>query len=123
VEVVVHDTLRRVPQNVVVDLAAAGVRVQRYCEPRGLPMHAKFILVERKDRRVAWFGSLNYNLSSELLNHEIAARSSEPRLIAALHARYGLIAREAQTHAATCMTPEPKLEAPSMRVAGAARPP
>jgi phosphatidylserine/phosphatidylglycerophosphate/cardiolipin synthase-like enzyme len=123
VQVVVHDTLRRVPQNVVVDLAAAGVRIQRYCEPRGLPMHAKFIVIEREGRRTAWFGSLNYNLSSELLNHEVAARSSEPRLIAALQSRFRLIAREAHQHAVACTTPEPELEAPSMRMAGDARPP
>lgn len=95
VELVVHDTMRRVPKKVVTELAAGGVAIQRYCHPEELPMHGKFVLVERDGKRSAWLGSLNYNFNSQVLNQEILVHADEPGLVAALEARYQLIARQA----------------------------
>ena len=95
VELVVHDTMRRVPKKVVADLSAGGVAIQRYCHPEELPMHGKFVLVERDGHRSAWMGSLNYNFNSQVLNQEILVNTAEPGLVAALENRYQLIARQA----------------------------
>jgi phosphatidylserine/phosphatidylglycerophosphate/cardiolipin synthase-like enzyme len=100
VELVVHDTRRRVPQAVVTDLAAAGVAIQRYCHPEDLPMHGKFVLLERGGRRAAYVGSLNYNFNSQVLNQEILVRTEDAGLIDALQARFTEIARQAAALAA-----------------------
>lgn len=92
VEVVVHDTARRVPPEVVRDLDAAGASIRRYCTPERLPMHAKFVLIARDGQRSAWFGSLNYTAKSQLLNTEVLARSTQPGLVAGLEARFRTIA-------------------------------
>lgn len=95
VELIVHDTERRVSNGVVADLVRAGVSIRRYCHPERLPMHAKFVIVDQAGRSMAWFGSLNYNFSSRYLNQEILAQSTEPRLISSLKARFTVIAAEA----------------------------
>jgi len=105
VELVVHDTRRRVPDDVVADLGKAGVRVQRYCTADSLPMHAKFVVVQRHGRRLAWFGSLNYNLTSRYLNQEILARSTDAQLIDDLTARFKVISDQAARQPPGC---EPK---------------
>ncbi|MBU1378437.1 MAG: phospholipase D family protein [Alphaproteobacteria bacterium] len=92
VDVVVHDTARRVPPAVVRDLDAAGASIRRYCTPERLPMHAKFVLIERGGQRSSWFGSLNYTAKSQLLNTEVLARSTQPRLVAGLESRFRTIA-------------------------------
>lgn len=95
VEVIVHDTRRRVPRSVVRRLAEAGVAIRRYCHPEGLPMHAKFIVVARPEGTTAWFGSLNYNFNSQWLNQEILIRSRDPALVAQLDGRFGRLTQEA----------------------------
>ncbi|MBL8772954.1 MAG: phospholipase D family protein [Phenylobacterium sp.] len=95
VELVVHDTRRRVPRDVVAELRRSGVEVMRFCDPEGLPMHAKFVIVDHEDRRTAWFGSLNYNFGSRMMNQEILARSAEPQLVSAFDARFQRLADEA----------------------------
>lgn len=94
VELVVHDTRRRVPDGVVADLGRAGVVVRRYCHPHGLPMHAKFVVVRDDGRASAWFGSLNYNVNARFLNHEILLHSTDPRLVDGLEGRFSQIASE-----------------------------
>jgi phosphatidylserine/phosphatidylglycerophosphate/cardiolipin synthase-like enzyme len=95
VELVVHDTRRRVPRGVVTDLRRSGVEVLRFCDPDGRPMHAKFVIVDHKDRRTAWFGSLNYTFGSRVMNQEILARSADPQLVGAFDARFQRLADEA----------------------------
>lgn len=100
VELVVHDTRRRVSKGVVSELRDAGVEIRRYCDPQGLPMHAKFVIVDHKDVRTAWFGSLNYTFGSRIMNQEILARSADPGLVDAFDSRFERLAEEAS--ARTC---------------------
>jgi hypothetical protein len=92
VELLVHDTERRVPQALVTELAAAGIAITRFAHPDGLPMHAKFLLIQRGDERTAWFGSFNFNPRSRFLNHELLVRSSDGQLFGALDRRFDEIA-------------------------------
>lgn len=96
VDLVVHETPRRVPQRVVDGLDQAGATVRRYCTAERLPMHAKFVLITRDGQRSAWFGSLNYTATSQVLNHEVLARSTEPQLVARLEERYLAITETAE---------------------------
>lgn len=102
VDLVVHDTARRVPNGVVHELDAAGARIRRYCDPQGLPMHAKFVVIDDGGQRSAWFGSLNYTVTSRYLNKEILARSTDAAVVEDLEARFHAIARTADAHAAAC---------------------
>ena len=91
---IVHDSERRVPQASIDRLVKAGIEVRRYHDRRALPMHAKFFLIERDGGWTAYFGSLNYNRNSRLLNDELLVKSSDPGLIAALRRRFDQIDRQ-----------------------------
>jgi len=95
VELIVDDARRRVSDDVVVDLEGAGVDIRRFCDADQVPMHAKFVIVDRKDRRTAWFGSFNYNFGSRWLNQEILARTTNAELIGRLEDRFQILADEA----------------------------
>lgn len=94
IELLVHDTERRVPEDIVGELTGSGIAVTRYSEPNNLPMHAKFLLAESSKDRTAWFGSFNFNKRSLRRNHELLVRSRDLALFDALAARYGEIAAE-----------------------------
>jgi len=104
IDLVVHDTKRRVPKGVVKALDGAGVNIRRYCDPEGLPMHAKFVVIDDGGDRSAWFGSLNYTVTSRYLNKEILARSTDAAVVGDLEARFETIALEAERQAAVCAT-------------------
>jgi phosphatidylserine/phosphatidylglycerophosphate/cardiolipin synthase-like enzyme len=95
IEVIVDDAQRRVADNVVDELEHAGVEIRRFCDADRLPMHAKFVIVDRKDQRAAWFGSFNYNFGSRYLNQEVLARTTNAELIGRLEDRFQLLADEA----------------------------
>lgn len=88
VRLVVHDTGRRVPDEVISQLRAAGIAVHRFVHAEALPMHAKFLLVDD----TAWFGSFNFNPRSRWLNREILLSSRDPAVFAALEERFEQIA-------------------------------
>ncbi len=94
VSLIVHHTERRVPQETVVALQNAGVSVRRYVHSGDLPMHAKFVLMQRGDERVSYFGSFNLNRSSRYFNEELLVRSEHPLLFAALLKRFRQIEQE-----------------------------
>ncbi|WP_420142190.1 phospholipase D-like domain-containing protein [Sphingomonas sp.] len=94
IELVVHDTERRVPEAAVARLRAAGVDVRRYAHPDGLPMHAKFLVLTRNGQTTSYVGSLNYNRNSRWLNDEVLMRSGDAALARALIARHAAIGRE-----------------------------
>lgn len=94
VELLVHDTERRVPTAAVARLSAAGVNVRRYVHPDKLPLHAKFLIVEGAAQSRAFFGSFNFNPRSRYLNHEVLVQSGNAGMIATLNARFDAIARE-----------------------------
>ena len=94
INLVVHDSERRVPQHVVDRLAGEGINIRRYRHVDGLPMHDKFFIIENDDRWVTYFGSLNFNRNSRFLNDEVLARSTNPDLARALLRRFDEIDEE-----------------------------
>lgn len=98
VELIVHDTERRVPGRTVQFLLDAGVHVRRYRHPNHLPVHAKFLLIERTNSQVAYFGSFNFNPRSLYLNHEVLVRTSSAHIVSGLARRFDDIAGEAAGH-------------------------
>ena len=94
IELLVHDTERRVRSETLAALAKAGAVARRYARPDALPLHAKFLIVEAAGQRQAWLGSLNFNRRSYWLNHEVLIGSRDPAVIDALAERYRTIADE-----------------------------
>ena len=92
VELLVHDTERRVPSALVGVLAGQGVEIVRVRHPEDLPMHAKFLLVEHAGAQRAWIGSYNFNKKSQRKNAEILLRTDDLETFAALEQRFGQIA-------------------------------
>jgi phosphatidylserine/phosphatidylglycerophosphate/cardiolipin synthase-like enzyme len=94
IDMVVHATERRVPSSAVRELETAGVSIRRYRDPQGLPMHAKFVVMQTHGQLVSWFGSLNYNRNSRWLNDELLVRTTNAPFAHALLDRYAFIERE-----------------------------
>ncbi|MCL6739602.1 phospholipase D-like domain-containing protein [Sphingomonas sp. RB56-2] len=94
IELLLHDTERRVPEEVVAELAAAGVIARRYARPDSLPLHSKFLIVDEGGSRNAWFGSFNYNQRSYRHNHEVLVETRDPNILCALVDRFDEIAAE-----------------------------
>ena len=92
IDLLVHDTERRVPTELVEQLANVGVGIVRVGHPDDLPMHAKFLLIERAGERHAWLGSYNFNKKSRRRNAEILLRTDDPSVVAQLDARFARIA-------------------------------
>jgi phosphatidylserine/phosphatidylglycerophosphate/cardiolipin synthase-like enzyme len=88
VEVLCHDSLRRVPSKVERLLTGAGVRFARSRHEDGLPMHNKFMLLENENEASVLFGSLNLTRTSRWLNHEVLMKSSNRELFAAFSMRW-----------------------------------
>jgi phosphatidylserine/phosphatidylglycerophosphate/cardiolipin synthase-like enzyme len=89
VRLAVHATERRVPDTVVAALRDSGVAVARVGDARRVPMHNKFLVLDRgSGAREAWVGSFNYNPSSRWLNDEILLRTEEVAAVSALAARF-----------------------------------
>ena len=91
VELLVHDTERRVPSELVRAMAAAGVRITRVGHNDDLPMHAKFILIDQKAARTAWLGSYNFNKKSRRHNAEVLLSTDDPTVTASLEKRFRTI--------------------------------
>ena len=60
--------------------------------PDGLPMHAKFLLIDADGRTAAWLGSYNFNEKSRLRNAEVLLRTSDMAIVEALTRRFDQIA-------------------------------
>jgi phosphatidylserine/phosphatidylglycerophosphate/cardiolipin synthase-like enzyme len=93
VEILAEETARRVPAAIETRLGALGARFQRVSDPQGLPMHAKFTLIEGPQLRHSIFGSFNWTEPSRLFNREIAAISDDPDLFDGLAARWDVLQR------------------------------
>jgi phosphatidylserine/phosphatidylglycerophosphate/cardiolipin synthase-like enzyme len=91
VEIAAEPTLRRVPKKVERILTQAGIPFQRITHPECLPMHNKFVLVEKGDRRWVVFGSINWTTRSSWLNHEIGAISCNEGLFDAFEQRWEML--------------------------------
>ena len=92
VDLLVHDTERRVPSELVEELSGAGVGIVRVADPNDLPMHAKFLLIDHAGERSAWLGSHNFNKKSLKKNAELLLRTTDAEVVAALDARFDQIA-------------------------------
>ena len=101
VTLIVHETTRRVPTFVTLELRLAGVNIQRYKHGKTYPMHAKFLLLEDKGIKTSWLGSYNWNKSSQNKNAEILLQSQDPTLFNALSVRFDTITSEIDGWAAT----------------------
>lgn len=71
IEVLAHDTERRVPEWVAEQMRRQKINFKRYVHPDGLPMHNKFMLFETAQRKIAAFGSMNLSVRSLRVNHEL----------------------------------------------------
>jgi phosphatidylserine/phosphatidylglycerophosphate/cardiolipin synthase-like enzyme len=80
VEILAHDTQRRVPSWVEKQMRENGITFIRYIHPEGLPMHNKFMLFETPERRILTFGSMNLSVRSLHANHELLVIDESPDL-------------------------------------------
>jgi phosphatidylserine/phosphatidylglycerophosphate/cardiolipin synthase-like enzyme len=97
VEIIAHDSQRRVPRRMERACLKAGIAFSRYLHPDRLPMHNKFILAEDGGRRWTAFGSMNLTLSSRRLNRELLAICTDRGLFDAFSERWEAIAAEPST--------------------------
>lgn len=93
IELLVHDTERRVSPRVFSMLERAGTRIRRVSDPDGLPMHAKFLLVDNGRGTRAWLGSYNFNERSRRHNAEVLLSTEDRQVVDQLSARFALINR------------------------------
>lgn len=90
-EILSEPTLRRVPMQVERMFSKAGIPFARVEHPEGLPMHNKFVLVEKSGQRWVIFGSFNWTTRSYWLNYEIGAISTDDILFKAMSRRWELL--------------------------------
>ena len=88
VEVLCHESLRRVPIKIERLLSKGTVRFNRYRHADDLPMHNKFMLLEGEGETSVLFGSFNLTRTSRWLNHEVLLKSSKHDLVAAFFTRW-----------------------------------
>ena len=82
------NTMRRTPRRADRYLVRHGIKVLRFADPTGLPMHGKFMLADNSGERWASFGSYNLTLTSRWLNHELLMFSADPQLWSQLDSRW-----------------------------------
>lgn len=88
VDLFVHATERRVPSRLVAELAAQGISITRVGDGERVPMHNKFLVLDRGGARHAWLGSYNYNAKSRWLNDELLVRTADAATVDALEGRF-----------------------------------
>jgi phosphatidylserine/phosphatidylglycerophosphate/cardiolipin synthase-like enzyme len=88
VELMCHESQRRVPLKIEKLLLNSGVQFVRYRHEDRLPMHNKFILLETERETSVLFGSLNLTRTSRWLNHEVLLKCSDTDLVAAFFTRW-----------------------------------
>jgi phosphatidylserine/phosphatidylglycerophosphate/cardiolipin synthase-like enzyme len=88
VEILAEATERRVPARAEKQLRTAGVSLLRAVHSEGLPMHAKFALIDGRGERHLLFGSSNWTEPSRRFNREIGAITSNADLFDAFDARW-----------------------------------
>lgn len=88
IEVIAHDTLRRVPERIAAFARRSGITFHRYRHPLGWPMHNKFILLESAAARRLAFGSFNLTRTSRWLNHEVLVETDDALVYEAFEERW-----------------------------------
>jgi hypothetical protein len=79
IEILAHDTERRVPPWIE-NLLDAKLSFRRYRHPEELPMHNKFILIDSPLGRESMCGSMNFSVRSLRANHELLMVSKNSAL-------------------------------------------
>ena len=88
IEILAHDTERRVPAWVEKGMLRNGITFKRYIHPEGLPMHNKFMLIDTPERQVLTFGSMNLSVRSLHANHELLVVDENPDLYRVFRRRW-----------------------------------
>ena len=101
IEILAHDTQRRVPSWVEKNMLRNGIVFNRYVHPEGLPMHNKFMLIEASGRQVVTFGSMNLSVRSLHANHELLLISENPAFYQAFRRRWDEIFADQAMHMQT----------------------
>ena len=94
IEILAHDTKRRVPSWVEREMKKNGIRFLRYLHPEGLPMHNKFMLFEIGEETTLAFGSMNLSTRSLHANHELLVISNDQELVRHFCRRWDEMRRE-----------------------------
>ena len=76
IEILAHDTERRVPRWIE-NMLGGHLVFRRYRNCQGLPMHNKFILIDTTGGREVIFGSMNLSNNSLYANHELLVVSGD----------------------------------------------
>jgi len=97
IEILAHDTERRVPSWVEAQMLQNGINFKRYIHPEGLPMHNKFMLIDTPDHKILAFGSMNLSVRSLRANHELLVIDEHPGLYQIFRERWKEMIGEAQT--------------------------
>ena len=71
--------------------ALGGVSIRRVVHPDGLPMHAKFALVDGRGERRVVFGSFNWTEPSRRFNREIGVIVSDAQLFGSFDERWKVL--------------------------------
>jgi phosphatidylserine/phosphatidylglycerophosphate/cardiolipin synthase-like enzyme len=88
IEVLAHDTERRVPSWVEEQMLKNGIIFNRYVHPENLPMHNKFMLIDTPERQIVAFGSMNLSVRSLHVNHELLVITENQELYRAFRRRW-----------------------------------
>jgi phosphatidylserine/phosphatidylglycerophosphate/cardiolipin synthase-like enzyme len=94
IEVLAHDTERRVPSWVEEQMLKNGIIFNRYVHPENLPMHNKFILIDTPERQIIAFGSMNLSVRSLHVNHELLVISEDTFLYQEMEQRWQAMLQE-----------------------------
>ena len=94
-EILADSTPRRVPVEIEEMLTKTDISFRRVNQFEGVPMHAKFVLVEKNNHHWVIFGSFNWTTRSYWLNYEIGAISTNRRLFNAFAERWEAMSAQA----------------------------
>jgi len=114
IEILTHDTHRRVPPWVEKLLLQSGIMFNRYTNPEGLPMHNKFMLIDAPGRQMVTVGSLNFSVRSLYANHELLLVSEDPALYQVFLKRWEEIQNEVILDKRSSSTASNGLSAPGL---------
>jgi phosphatidylserine/phosphatidylglycerophosphate/cardiolipin synthase-like enzyme len=94
IEILAHDTQRRVPSWVEKQMLQNGITFKRCVLPEKLPMHNKFMLLKSPGRCIVAFGSMNLSVRSLYANHELLVISNDYDLYQAFQCRWDEMRQE-----------------------------
>lgn len=97
IEILAHDTERRVPSWVEKKMLQNGVIFNRYVHPEGFPMHNKFMLIETPAHKIVTVGSMNLSVRSLHANHELLVVIESPDLYRTFEKRWDELSEQTRS--------------------------